>query len=74
MVTLDRSAVRLVFADGGSFHELVVHLPTEVLVRYERLIDALREEPAIIGELYVDSRRLVAASIMPAAEGTAADD
>lgn len=69
MAASDRIAVRLVFADRGSFHELVVHLPAEVLARYERLIDALREEPSITGEVYVDSRRLVAASIAAAADG-----
>lgn len=58
----DRVSVRLVLADHGSFHEMVVELPTEVLTRYDRLIDAIREDPQIMAELYVDSRRLVAAS------------
>jgi hypothetical protein len=61
-----RISVRLVFADRGSFHDLVVHLPTEVLGRYERLIDALREDPEITAEIFVDPRRLVAAYIEPA--------
>lgn len=56
-----RRSVRLVFADRGSFHSLVVELPGDVLSRYERLIDALREEPAITGEIFVDPHRLVAA-------------
>ncbi len=55
--------VRLVFADRGSFHDLVVHLPTAVLGRYDRLIDALREDPGITGDIFVDHRRLVAAYI-----------
>jgi hypothetical protein len=59
-VTDERIAVRLVFADQGSFHELLVHLPASVLDRHERLIDSLREEP-VTAELYVDLRRLVAA-------------
>ncbi len=53
--------VRLVFADEGAFHELDVDLPADVLARHERLIDALREEPDILGSVYVDYRRLVAA-------------
>jgi hypothetical protein len=61
-----RVPVRLVFADRGSFHEVVVHLPAGVLARYERLIDALREDLAITGEMYVDTRRLVAAFREPA--------
>jgi hypothetical protein len=56
-----RIPVRLVFADRGSFHDLVVHLPAEALGRYERLIDALREDPGITAEIFVDPRRLIAA-------------
>ncbi|HUH13215.1 MAG TPA: hypothetical protein VMK65_08900 [Longimicrobiales bacterium] len=56
-----RVPVRLVFADRGSFHEMVVDLPSALLERHARLIDALREEPEITEEIYVDPRRLVAA-------------
>lgn len=56
-----RVSIRLVFADRGSFHDVMVELPESVLARYERIIDALREDPTITGELYVDTRRLVAA-------------
>ncbi|HEX6940388.1 MAG TPA: hypothetical protein VF158_13320 [Longimicrobiales bacterium] len=59
-----RVPVRMVFADRGSFHDVTVHLPAEVLGRYERLIDALREEPAITGEVFVDAHRLVAAYVV----------
>lgn len=62
-----RVPVRLVLADRGSFHDLVVHLPADVLARYERLIDALREDPVITGEIFVDSKRLVAACLEPEA-------
>lgn len=57
----DRIAVRLVFADSGSFHELVVQLPAEVLARHDRIIDALREDLQVTGKVYVDTKRLVAA-------------
>lgn len=56
-----RVPVRLVLADHGSFHEIVVELPAAVLDRYERIIDALREDPTVMAELYVDVKRLVAA-------------
>jgi hypothetical protein len=56
-----RVPIRLVFADRGSFHELRVELPADVLARYDRIIDAIREDPAVTGELYLDVRRLVAA-------------
>ncbi len=56
-----RVPVKLVFADRGSFHEMVVDLPGDVLARYDRLIDALREDLSITGGMYIDRRRLVAA-------------
>ncbi|HEY0810471.1 MAG TPA: hypothetical protein VGD49_09940 [Longimicrobiales bacterium] len=61
---MKRTPVRLVFADRGAFHDLVVQLPAEVLARHERIIDAIREEPSITGEVYVDLRRLVAAHVV----------
>ena len=64
---MTRVAVRLVFADRGAFHDLDLQLPAETLARHERIIDALREEPSITNEVYVDLRRLVAAYVLPAA-------
>ena len=61
---MKRTAVRLVFADRGAFHDVVLQLPAEVLGRHDRIIDALREEPSITGEVYVDMRRLVAAYVV----------
>lgn len=61
---MTRTPVRLVFADRGAFHEVDVQLPADVLSRHERIIDALREEPSITGEVYVDLRRLVAAYVV----------
>lgn len=70
MADQERVPVRLVFADRGSFHDVVVRLPADVLGRYERLIDALREEPALTGALFVDTRRLVAAYVVEEEEAT----
>jgi hypothetical protein len=53
--------VRLVFADSGSFHDVVVRIPASVLSRYERIIDAVREDPEVTASIFVDTRRLVAA-------------
>jgi hypothetical protein len=58
-----RTAVKLVFADRGSFHDMTVWLPSEALQRYARIVDALREDPEITHEIYVDGRRLVAAIV-----------
>lgn len=56
-------SVKLVFADRGSFHDVTVQLPAEVVARYTRIIDALREDPEVTAQMYVDRRRLVAAYI-----------
>ena len=40
---------------------VAVRLPADVLARYDRIIDALREDAAITAEIYLDKRRLVAA-------------
>jgi len=55
--------VKLVFADRGSFHEMFVQVPADVLDRYERLIDALREDPEVTHAIHVDPKRLVAAYV-----------
>jgi hypothetical protein len=65
---MTRVTVQLVFADRGAFHEMKLQLPAEVLARHERIIDALREEPGVTNELYVDMRRLVAAFVVPESE------
>lgn len=61
----ERVPVKMVFADRGSFHDVVVRLPAEVIDRYPRIIDALREDPEITAEVYLDRRRLVAAFVEP---------
>lgn len=55
--------VKLVFADRGSFHELFVQIPAAVIERYERLIDALREDPEVTHNVYIDPKRLIAAYV-----------
>jgi hypothetical protein len=60
--TMER--VRLVFADRGSFHDLVIRVPSDAVSQYGRLIDALREDPRISADVYIDFRRLVAARII----------
>lgn len=65
---MTRVTVRLVFADRGTFYDVVLQLPADVLTRHERIIDALREEPSVTHELYVDMRRLVAAYALPDGE------
>lgn len=56
--------VRLLFADEGEFHRQDVELPGDGIERYDRLIDFLREEPAVLKRLHVDLDRLCSASLV----------
>lgn len=61
--------VRLLFADDGGYHHETVHLPGSALEGYDRLIDALREDPDVLAGLYVDVHRLCAAWVVDEADG-----
>jgi len=56
--------VRLVFADQGTFHAETVQVPRDVLSRYDRLIDLLREEESVTQQMYLDMERLVSAFVV----------
>jgi len=56
--------VRLVFADQGTFHAETVRVPADVLSRYDRLIDLLREEEGVTRHMYLDLQRLVSAYVV----------
>ena len=64
-----RTQVRLLFVDGGAYHQETVRIPAEVLAGYERLIDCLREDPAVLKEIYIDVERLAAAWLVGEGEG-----
>jgi hypothetical protein len=53
--------VRLVFVDGGSFHDVDIDLPAKALERHDRLVDCLREDPEVLERIHVDVARLCAA-------------
>jgi len=53
--------VRLLFVDEGSYHHEIVRIPEGALDGHERLIDALREDPAVLARTWVDVSRLCAA-------------
>jgi hypothetical protein len=60
----DTRRVRLVFVDDGAYHRETLTLPVQDIGRYERLIDYLREDPALLGRVYVDVARLCAAWVV----------
>lgn len=59
--------VRLVFAEGGAFHREEIEIPVASLRAYERLLDCLREDPAVLARLHVDAARLCAAFVLDGA-------
>lgn len=56
--------VRLLFVDDGSYHHEEVDVPSASVDEYERLIDFVREDPAVLRRLHVDVDRLVSAYLM----------
>lgn len=57
-------AVRLVFADEGTYHAETLRVPADRVAQYDRLIDMLREDPEVTRRIYVDLRRLVSAAVV----------
>lgn len=60
--------VRLLFVDEGVYHHETLSLPGDAVDSYERLIDWLREDPAVLARSYVDVDRLCAAYVLEEAE------
>ena len=56
-----KSKVRLLFVDDGSYHHEDVLVPTASLGAYDRLIDCIREDAAVLKQVHVDVDRLCAA-------------
>lgn len=53
--------VRLLFVDEGSYHHEDVSIPASSLEAYDRLIDCVREDSAVLKAVHVDVERLCAA-------------
>lgn len=60
----EKAQLRLLFVADGSYHHEDVTVPAEVLESYDRIIDCLREDPAVLRELYVDLDRLCSARVV----------
>lgn len=60
----DRLPVRLLFVDRGEFRVEKVTIPADSLEGYDRLIDCLREDPAVLRELHFDPARLCSARLV----------
>jgi hypothetical protein len=58
--------IRLLFVDEGSYHTEDVEIPGASLAAYQRLIDCVREDEAVLKGLYVDVARLCGAWVTDA--------
>ena len=56
--------VQLVFAERGAFHREEIEIPLASLRAHERLLDCLREDPAVLKRVHVDAERLCAAFVI----------
>ena len=61
------ATVRLLFVDDGSFHHEEVQIPAGSMAGYERLIDCLMEDPAVLKRLHVDVSRVCSAELAESA-------
>lgn len=61
----DRVRVRVLYAERGGYHSEVLSVPGAGLNDHERLIDFIREDPAVARECYVDAARLCSAQLVP---------
>jgi len=56
-------SVRFLFVDAGEYREETMELPTGDLETYDRLIDWLREDSAVLAVAHFDLTRLCSASL-----------
>jgi len=66
------ATVRLLFVDDGSFHHEEVQIPAGAMAGYERLIDCLMEDPAVLKRLHVDVSRVCSAELTESPQGKSA--
>jgi hypothetical protein len=53
--------ISILLADEGAFHTQELTVPLSVVQDYDRLIDGLREDPAVLKKIHLDIGRLAAA-------------
>ena len=61
LMSKNKTKVRLLLVDNGVYHHEDVEILTELMEQHPRLIDCLREDPAVLKQLHVDITRLCAA-------------
>lgn len=61
LMSKNKTKLRLLFVDNGVYHHEDIEIPAKLIEQHPRLIDCLREEPAVLQQLHVDITRLCAA-------------
>jgi len=59
-----RIQVRILYAGRGGYHSEVISVPGRGMEEHNRLIDFIREDPAVAAECYIDAARLCSAQIV----------
>jgi hypothetical protein len=57
--------IQLTYVDEGSYHTEELRTSSDLVDRYERLIDFLQEEPELLKQHYLDLTRLCSARVVP---------
>ena len=60
----NRIQVRVLYAGRGGYHTEVISVPGGGMEEHERLIDFIREDPAVAAECYIDAARLCSAQLV----------
>lgn len=60
----ERIQVRILYAGRGGYHSEVISVPGRGMEEHDRLIDFIREDPAVAAECYIDAARLCSAQIV----------
>lgn len=65
----ERIRVRVLYTGRGGYHTEVISVPGGGREEHERLIDFIREDPAVAAECYIDAARLCSAQVVGEGEG-----
>ncbi|MDE2794888.1 MAG: hypothetical protein OXL34_08740 [Gemmatimonadota bacterium] len=60
----ERIRVRVLYAGRGGYHSETISVPGSGTEEYDRLIDFIREDPAVAAECYIDAARLCSAQVV----------
>ena len=65
----ERVRIRVLYAGRGGYHAEVISVPAGGMEEHDRLIDFIREDPAVAAECHIDAARLCSAQIVGDEEG-----